>query len=131
MNQLALNHTAKNHVPTCGDLMTMAEQELAAFFSAVTELFGSEQAQLSAEDWLHELLAISINDLPASTREWRLLTVKVSARLASRLNRRRSRSSVAKRSRIGDIRSPNSLELGNPHSHLILVKPDGRSTMDV
>ena len=83
MNQLAINKPPKNHDPTCGDLMTMAEQELAAFFSAVTELFGSEQAQLAAEDWLQELVAV--NDLPASTRQWRLLTVKVSARLASRV----------------------------------------------
>jgi hypothetical protein len=84
MNQLAFNKSPKNHDPTCGDLMTMAEQELAAFFSAVTQLFGSEQAEVSAEDWLHELIATS--DLPASTRQWRLLTVKVSARLASRMN---------------------------------------------
>jgi hypothetical protein len=84
MNQLALNKRPKDQNPPCGDLMTMAEEELAAFLSAVTELFGSEQAQLSAEDWLHELLAI--HDLPASTREWRLVTVKASARLASRVN---------------------------------------------
>jgi hypothetical protein len=84
MNQVKLNKPPKDQNPTCGDLMTMAEQELAAFFIAVTELFGSEEAQLFAEDWLHELLAI--NDLPASTREWRLLTIKVSARLASRVN---------------------------------------------
>jgi hypothetical protein len=84
MNQLALNKPPKDHNPTCGDLITMAEKELAAFFSAVTELFGSEQALLFAEDWLHELLAI--NDLPVSPRQWRLLTVKVSARLASRVN---------------------------------------------
>jgi hypothetical protein len=84
MNQLALNRTLKNHNPGCADLMTIAEQELVAFFSAVRELFGSELAKLSAEDWLHELAAI--NGLPASTREWRLLTINVSARLASRVN---------------------------------------------
>jgi len=63
--------------------MTMAELELSAFFNAVTELFGSEQAQFSAEDWLHEL--IKIDGLPASTREWRFITAKVSMRLARRL----------------------------------------------
>ena len=78
MNQLSVTK------PTCADLLKMAERELAAFFSAVTELFGSEQANLSAKDWLDELA--SINDLPASTREWRLLSVNVSARLASRVN---------------------------------------------
>ncbi|MFZ1010903.1 MAG: hypothetical protein WAN65_28950 [Candidatus Sulfotelmatobacter sp.] len=84
MSQFALSKPPKNHDSTCGDLMTMAEQELAAFFSAVTKLFGSEQAEVSAEDWLHELMAI--NDLPASTRQWRRLTVKALAQLASRIN---------------------------------------------
>lgn len=84
MNELALNKPPTNQNPTCRDLLKMAEQELAAFFSAVSELFGSEQAELSAEDWLTEL--VKINDSPASTREWRLLTIKVSARLAGRLN---------------------------------------------
>ncbi|MGA8271347.1 MAG: hypothetical protein WB919_07280 [Candidatus Sulfotelmatobacter sp.] len=84
MNQFALTEPLKNHDPICGDLMTMAERELAAFVKAVTELFGSEQAELSAEDWLRELTAL--NDLPPSTRQWRLLTVKVMARLASRVS---------------------------------------------
>ena len=83
MNQLSLSERPENYDSTCADLITMAERELAAFFSAVTELFGSNQAGLSAEDWLHELLAIK--NLPASAREWRLLTVKVAARLASRV----------------------------------------------
>jgi hypothetical protein len=83
MNPLAHNKAPKNHDPACGDLMTMAEQELAAFFSAVTALYGSEQAQLSAADWLRELSIT--NDLPGSTHEWRLLTVRVSAPLASRV----------------------------------------------
>ncbi len=80
MNQLALDKKKQN----CSDLVTMAEQELAAFFRVVTELFGPQQAEQSAEDWLDELLAINV--LPASAREWRLLTVKIAARLASRLN---------------------------------------------
>jgi hypothetical protein len=63
--------------------MTMAERELSAFFNAVTQLFGSEQAELSAEDWLHEL--IEIDALLASAREWRLITAKASTRLASRV----------------------------------------------
>ena len=84
MNQFALTKPLKNHHPICGDLMTMAERELSAFFNAVNELFGSEQAEISAEDWLHELMERSV--LLASTRQWRLLTVKVMARLASRVN---------------------------------------------
>ena len=62
----------------------MAERELSAFFTAVTELFGSEQAEVSAEDWLRELIAC--NDLPASAREWRTLTVSAAVRLAGRVN---------------------------------------------
>jgi hypothetical protein len=64
--------------------MTMAERELSAFFSAITQLYGSEQAELSAEDWLHEL--IEIDGLPASTREWRLITAKVSTQLPAGVN---------------------------------------------
>lgn len=69
---------------TCADLTTMAERELSAFIRAVTELFGSEQAELSAEDWLDELN--ESDDLPASICDWRRITAKVSARLAGRVN---------------------------------------------
>ena len=67
----------------CAGLIPMAEQELAAFLKAVTELFGPELAELSAEDWLQELT--SIDALPASARGWRLITAAASARLANRL----------------------------------------------
>jgi hypothetical protein len=82
MNPRARYEPSINSNSGCADLMTMAERELSAFFNAVTQLFGSEQAELSAEDWLHEL--IEIDSLPASAREWRLITAKVSTRLASR-----------------------------------------------
>ena len=84
MNPLIQRRLPKNANLDCADSMTMAERELAAFFSAVTELFGSEQAEGSADDWLHEL--IKIDGLPASTREWRLITARVSTRLANRVN---------------------------------------------
>lgn len=84
MKQLSVNESTKNHNSNCAEPMTMAERELAAFFSAVTELFGKEQARLSAEDWLHELAAM--NDLPRSIETWRRFTVDVSARLARRVN---------------------------------------------
>jgi hypothetical protein len=60
MYRAALKEPAKNYDPACDDLMTMAEQELTAFFRAVNELFGLERAQLLAEDWLNELLAAKI-----------------------------------------------------------------------
>ena len=83
MNPVARYRPSTNFDPSCIDLMTMAERELSAFFNAVTELFGSEQAELSAEDWLQEM--IETDGLPASTREWRSITAKVSTRLASRM----------------------------------------------
>jgi alkylhydroperoxidase/carboxymuconolactone decarboxylase family protein YurZ len=61
-----------------------AEQELAAFFHAVKQLFGREQAELSAKDWLDALA--EYDGLPASTRDWRSITVKASTRLATRVN---------------------------------------------
>jgi hypothetical protein len=84
MNPLARYRPSNNSNPGCADLMTMAERELSAFFNAVTQLFGSEQAELSAEDWLREL--IEIGALPTSAREWRFITAKVSTRLARRLS---------------------------------------------
>ena len=73
------------HNTTCTELMTMAQQELAAFIGAVTELYGAEQAQLSAEDWLHEL--VSMDGLPGPTaRDWQIFTIAVLARLANRLH---------------------------------------------
>ena len=84
MNQLALNRPPRNLSAGCADFMRMAEQELSAFFNAVTELFGLEQAELSAEDWLRELIEIDV--LPTSTCEWRSITTKVSTRLAIRVN---------------------------------------------
>ena len=73
-----------NHNSNCACLMSMAERELGAFISAVTELYGPEQATISAEDWLDELE--SIGRIPGSTtREWQLITIAESARLARRL----------------------------------------------
>ncbi len=67
----------------CTDLSALAERELSAFFRAVTELFGAEQARLSAEEWLREIAEIA--DLPGSSREFRAITTKVLVRLAKRL----------------------------------------------
>jgi len=84
MNPLARYEPLKNSNHPCPDLATMAERELSAFFSIVTQLFGSEQADLAAEEWLHEL--IEIESLPTSAREWRLITAKVSTRLPRGVN---------------------------------------------
>ena len=84
MNPLARYKPSKNSNHPCPVLTTMAERELSAFFNAVTQLFGSATAELSAEDWLHEL--IEIDGLPASARQWRLITAKVSTRLPGGVN---------------------------------------------
>jgi hypothetical protein len=83
MNPLARHKPSNNSNHPCSDLTTMAERELSAFFNAVTQLFGPGQAELSAEDWLEEL--IEIDTLPTSVREWRLITAKVSNRLPGRV----------------------------------------------
>ncbi|SRR5258708_6926170 len=71
--------------PTFANLMNMAERELGAFISAVTELFGSGQAMKAAEDWLDELFLMEI--LSGLTgRDWRFITIAASARLANRVN---------------------------------------------
>lgn len=84
MNQLASNQPPKNHTSGCAEETTTAEQELTAYFKAVMNLFGPEQAELSADDWLNELTATEA--LPSSIREWRGITLKASARLAARVN---------------------------------------------
>jgi hypothetical protein len=84
MNQIVSYGSSKNSNPRSVGLMKSAEQELAAFFNAVKQLFGREQAELSAEDWLHELA--EVGGLPSSTRDWRLITIKALTRLATRVN---------------------------------------------
>jgi len=84
MNPVTHHEPLRNSNHPCPELTTMAERELSAFFNAITQLFGPEQAELSAEDWLHEL--IEMDGLPTSTREWRLITRKVSIRLARGVN---------------------------------------------
>jgi len=83
-SSLSRNTPQKNLNSGCADLASMAERELSAFFRAVSELFGTEQAELSAEDWLDAFTATDSG--PASTRELRRITATASTRLASRVN---------------------------------------------
>jgi hypothetical protein len=84
MKQSGVYEPRQNSNCGCAEHVALAERELSAFFRAVTELFGPEQAALSAEDWLRELMAT--DGLPSSAREWRSITAKVSAQLASQVN---------------------------------------------
>ena len=78
---------------TYADQMHLAERELASFIGAVTELFGPEEARLSAGDWLDES---ELMDCPprATSRDWRAVRVAASARLASRLTVARDRRAL-------------------------------------
>lgn len=64
--------------------MHREERELSVFVRAVTELYGPEQAGLSAKDWLDES---ELMDSPprSESRDWRSVTVAASARLESRV----------------------------------------------
>lgn len=62
----------------------LGEHELSAFIGAVRELYGPEQARLSAEDWLDRLQ--DIESPPQSVEEWREITIAAAARLVSRVN---------------------------------------------
>jgi hypothetical protein len=63
----------------------LAERELSSFIAAVTKLYGAEQAQISAEDWLDES---DLMDSPrrSEVRDWRAVTIAASARLAGRID---------------------------------------------
>jgi hypothetical protein len=84
MKQLSHNEPYQNGNSICAELVVRVERELSAFFSAVAELFGPEQATLAAKDWLQQLEVMT--DLPGSPREWRALSIEASAKLAKRVN---------------------------------------------
>ena len=69
----------------CMEQTRMAEHELSAFISAVKELHGPEQAQISAVDWLDELDLMD-SHRGSTSRDWRAVTIAAAARLANRLN---------------------------------------------
>jgi len=69
----------------CKAQTQMAERELSAFISAVKELHGPEQAQISAVDWLDELDLMD-SQRGSTSRDWRAVTIVASVRLANRLN---------------------------------------------
>ena len=80
---------------TCEEQIKMAERELSAFVRAVTELFGPEQARLSAEDWL-DASELMDSTPRATSRDWRAVTVAVATRLANRETPARDHRGLAK-----------------------------------
>jgi len=87
--------------PICGAETHGAERELSAFTGAVTELFGTEQARVSTEDWLEEL---TLMDMPSRSKErnWRAVTIAAAARLAKRLDTATHRQIYSSTSSIAD-----------------------------
>ena len=77
-------------ISTYADQIHIAEAELAAFISAVAQLFGPEQSRTSTEDWLEEAELMDSPPL-SSDRCWRSVTIAASARLASRIEAARHR----------------------------------------
>jgi len=87
MHHLGSNQTSRQRrecVLSEADLINLAKRELAAFARAVGELFGAEQATLSAVDWIDELESM---DWPArpGVSDFRRITIATSARLVQRL----------------------------------------------
>ena len=65
------------------DEIRAAERELSAFIGAVTQLFGPEEAKLSAQDWIDEWELMD-SPAPHTCRDLREVTIAASARLANR-----------------------------------------------
>ena len=102
--------TAKHDASSLACVMSMAERELGAFISVVTELYGSEQARISAEDWLEEVNSMDpLRNFTA--REWRMITIAAAARLASRL------------SEMGFLRTPEARAKNRPPLRQVTQQP--------
>ena len=71
-------------IPPDAQCIVTAERELAAFYSAVLNMYGLEEAQKAAEDWM-EALTMMDWSAEASPSCWRLVTKSAIARLASRI----------------------------------------------
>lgn len=80
-----MNSRGQSSDSSCADQIHLAERELSAFVRAVTQLYGSEEAKLAAEDWLDES---ELMDSPPrlTDRNWRAVTIAASARLANQLS---------------------------------------------
>jgi hypothetical protein len=76
--------TEQSCVELAAGLVPDAEKELVAYARAVHELFGSEQARRSVEDWMAEL---QVMDWPTgdAVPVWRQVTIASAIRLASRV----------------------------------------------
>ena len=65
-------------------LISIAERELAAFMSAVSELYGPVQASMAADDWIHAFESAG-EPFEFTSVECRKITIVAASRLATRL----------------------------------------------
>ena len=79
-----MQRTKPNCIELAAELAPDAEKELTAFAHAVRELFGSEQARQSIEDWMEELESMDLPNRHADPM-WRQVTIASAIRLASRV----------------------------------------------
>jgi hypothetical protein len=67
----------------CAELASIAERELAAYFQAVTELYGDTYARLMAEEWIRHF---DVGHIPieSARRACRLVTLSAAASVVER-----------------------------------------------
>jgi len=89
----SMQGTERNCVELTTELLHSAEKELAAFARAVEELFGSEQARQSIEDWVNGL---ELMDLPVggAMPDMRRVTIAAASQLAIRAQPSRFRNAA-------------------------------------
>lgn len=68
----------------CEQAVTVAERELRLFVGSVIDLLGSEGAKFLEDIWFDELAEMERTPEPTS-RQWRLVSIAASSRLAGRL----------------------------------------------
>ncbi len=89
----------------------------------MTELFGPEQVRLAVQDWLDELVLMEA--LPGlASRDWRLITIAASARLANRVNASSHRVSP----RVNELRQHTARTLRHRYAHWHFDHTDGNTT---
>jgi hypothetical protein len=71
-------------VELVAECLTYAENDLAALYGAVSQLFGLEQAQLTMDDWLSEFEGMEWPE-ESSIPNWRRPTLAAVSRLAERI----------------------------------------------
>ena len=80
-------------------LMNIAQRELGAFMSAVSEVYGFEEAMLAAGDWLNVFEAT--DELPGfAISDWRRITIAAAERLANRLSATGNHAAMHGRGRV-------------------------------